>query len=73
MTGRDLVLYILENNLENEQVFKDGTFVGFYTPAAFAAKCNVGIATVNAWAEMGIIHTIEIGESYLIPVTEFPE
>ena len=29
MTGRDLIVYILSNNLENEEVFKDGKFIGF--------------------------------------------
>ena len=28
MTGRDLIIYILTNNLENEFVFKDGKFIG---------------------------------------------
>lgn len=29
MTGKDLILYILQNNLENEVVIKDGVFVWF--------------------------------------------
>ena len=67
MTGRELILYILANNLEDEPVFKDGTFVGFDTPARFAARHHVGIATVNAWAHEGIINTVPIGDTYLIP------
>jgi hypothetical protein len=74
MTGRELILYILSNGLEDDQVFKDGTFVGFYTPAEFAAKCHVGVATVNTWAHRGDIETVkfssEIGNSYLIPRTQ---
>ena len=31
MTGRELILYILSNGLENEPVFKDGKFIGFMT------------------------------------------
>ncbi len=67
MTGRDLILYILANHLEDELVFKDGTFVGFDTPASFAAKHHVGIATVNAWAQLGEISIMPIGDTYLIP------
>ena len=69
MTGRELILYILANNLEDEQVFKDATFVGVYTPAAFAIKCNFGIATVNAWVQLGKIESVRVGNSYLIPAT----
>ena len=69
MTGRDLILYILSNHLEDEPVYKDGTFIGFYTPDMIAAKNNVGTGTVDAWAKMGYIDTIPIGRSYLIPVT----
>lgn len=47
MTGRDLILYILANNLENEPVFKNGKFIGFDTEESFAAKHNVGIETVR--------------------------
>lgn len=31
MTGRDLILYILMNNLEDEPVFEEGKFIGFVT------------------------------------------
>ena len=27
MTGKELILYILENDLENEDVIKDGVFI----------------------------------------------
>lgn len=27
MTGKELILYILQNNLENEVVIKDGIFI----------------------------------------------
>ena len=38
MTGRELILYILENGLENEPVIKNGTFVGFMTVTQAAEK-----------------------------------
>jgi hypothetical protein len=44
MTGRDLIVYILQNNLENEPVFKDGKFIGFMTEGEAAEKFDVGVA-----------------------------
>lgn len=67
MTGRDLILYILRNNLENEQVFKDGKFIGFITIDEAAAKTNVGIATVNAWIKQGRTIGILVGDTIYIP------
>ena len=36
MTGRDLIVYIMLNKLEDEQVFKDGKLLGFLTEAEAA-------------------------------------
>lgn len=38
MTGRDLILYILENHLEDEQVFEEGNLLGFITIIEAAEK-----------------------------------
>ena len=67
MTGRELIVYILENHLEDEPVFKDGTFVGFNSENEFAHRMDVGIGTVRAWAEMKIIDAIKIGNELYIP------
>ena len=53
MTGRDLIIYILSNGLEDEPVFKNGKFIGFLTDAEAAAKMNVGTATIWAWVAQG--------------------
>lgn len=68
MTGRDLILYILANGLEDEPIFENETFIGFMTERDFAAKCNVGIATVHTWAMMGKIEFVSIGGSVYIPI-----
>lgn len=67
MNGKDLIIYILSNNLENEPVFKDGTFIGFMTAANFAEKMNVGVATVNTWVKEGYLDGVEIGGVIYIP------
>ena len=55
MTGRDLIIYILKNGLEDELVFKDGKFIGFITISDAAAKMGVGVSTVAAWISQGKI------------------
>lgn len=70
MTGRDLIIYILKNDLEDEQVFDFGVLLGFITPEDAAKKFEVGLATINAWVEMGLLRSIKIGESIFIPVDE---
>ena len=67
MTGRDLIIYILENNLEDEPVFKDGRVSGYMTVAEAAAKFNVGQATIYAWIVKGWIECIDIGSVVYIP------
>ena len=49
MTGKELILYILQNNLENEVVIKDGVFVWLMNEEEAAAKFGVGVATIKAW------------------------
>ena len=69
MTGRDLILYILKNNLEDEQVFdRNGKFIGFMTMYEAAVKFEVGIATVRAWADMHWIDSVKVGDEIYIPV-----
>ena len=53
MTGRDLIVYILSNGLEDEPVFKDGKFIGFLTADEAAEKLHVGPATIGAWVAQG--------------------
>ena len=55
MTGRDLIIYILENRLENEQVFKDGKLLGFITVDEAALKFGVGPETIRLWCMLGVL------------------
>ena len=71
MTGRDLIMYILENKLENEPVIKDGVFIGLVSEKEIAAKYNVGVSTIRAWVKYGWLQGIQIGEGvYIWPLTE---
>lgn len=68
MTGRELIMYILENHLEDKPVFQNGTFVGYVSDVKFAEILGVGVATVHAWIMMGHIKdTIMIGDVMFVP------
>lgn len=66
MTGRDLILYILSNGLENEPIFKDGTFIGFITVEEAAKRMNVGVATIHVWISLDMLDYIQINNTYLV-------
>jgi hypothetical protein len=67
MTGRDLIIYILANNLENEPVFKDGTFIGYITVEEAAARINMGVATIYALINLEMLDCIVVGDIVYIP------
>lgn len=68
MTGRDFILYILENGLENEPIFLDGKPNGFLTIEKAAVRLEFGVAAIKAWMDIGVIRYIEVeGEVYICP------
>lgn len=66
MTGRDLIMYILENHLEDEEVYKNGRLLGFLTVEETALRFKVGPETVKTWINIGYIPSIKIGEELYI-------
>lgn len=69
MTGRELILYILRNGLEDEPVFEDGKFVGFLTVEEAAVKFGTGNATIQTYYLMGMLKGFVIGGELYIPAT----
>lgn len=67
MTGRDLIIYILSNGLENEPIVKDGKLIGFMTVDEAAARMNVGVATIYVWIYQRQLDFISIGNTIYIP------
>lgn len=67
MTGRELIIYILENNLEDVSIIENGKFVGFMTVEEAAEKFDVGTATVRAWTSNGLLKSIIIYGHVYIP------
>ena len=68
MTGRDLIIYILENHLENEPIYDNGKVLGFITPMEAAAKFGVGLETVLVWIHQGSLDFVRIGDRLYIPM-----
>ena len=66
MTGRELIVHILKNRLEDNEVFVDGKFLDFMTINKFASEMGVGPHTVELWIKTGAISAIKIGDEYLI-------
>lgn len=62
MTGKELILYILQNDLENEVVIENGIFIGFMTEEEAAIKFGVGVATVRAWYTCKMLNGVKIGD-----------
>lgn len=69
MTCKELIAYILANNLENEPVFKDGRFVGFITAAEAAEKLDVGMSTICVWVSQKRLEGFVFGDVLYIPAT----
>lgn len=67
ITGRDLILYILQNNLEDEPVFEDGMLLGFMNEMEAAVKFGVGVSTIRAWVYKELLPAMRIGEVLFIP------
>lgn len=61
MTGRDLIVYILQNNLENEEFFNNGKIPGCISVEEAAVKMNVGTATILVWVSLKKLDYIKIG------------
>ena len=67
MTGRDLIIYILANHLEDEPVFKNGTFIGFVTAGKAASEMNVGVPTIYTWVHQKKLEGIIINDKVYVP------
>lgn len=67
MTGRDLIIYIMSNGLEDEPIVNNGRLVGFMTVEEAAAKMNVGSATIHVWIWQKQLPFVSIGDAIYIP------
>lgn len=68
MTGRDLIIYILENGLEDKEVLDGGKILGFETLYGLAEKKDVGVETIFALCKLHDVPTVLINNRVCIPV-----
>jgi hypothetical protein len=67
MTGRELIIYILSNGLEDKPVYDGGRFIGYISEGEVAESLNVGVATIRAWINQGLMDCIVVGGMVYIP------
>lgn len=67
MTGRDLIMYILENGLEDAPIFHEGKPLGFITEAEAAVKFEVGLSTIRTWYITRQLEGMLIADHLFIP------
>ena len=72
MTGREMIIFILENHLEDQEIIQDGKLVGFLTVEEVAIKFEVGVETARVWADRGIIDSVMLNGEFYIPVDAEP-
>lgn len=63
MTGKDFILYILQNDLEDKEFCEDGVLNWFLTAEQLANDLDVGVETVKAWYRLCMIDGVVIGGS----------
>lgn len=71
MTGRELILAIIEQGLENEDIFGDKGIFNFLNVKLMpieevALKYDVGYETVHAWCSLGRMRAIRFGDKIYI-------
>lgn len=60
MTGRELIVYILENGLEDAEMFDDGIIM---TTEEKAAELATGVESVKIMCKLGGIDGLKIGNT----------
>ena len=61
ITGRELIMLILESKAENE------VFLTLLSEEELAVQFGVGVATIKTWAALDMILGWEIGDSLYFP------
>lgn len=71
MTGRELIMWILENKLEDSVLFEDGESLGFMSIEKAAVELDVGIATISVMVSLLGTETCKIGDKTYILYKDF--
>lgn len=65
MTGRDLIIYILQNHLEDTEILTDSNRM-FLTVEEAAVKYGTGVATIKALVDRNVLKGMKIGDAYIV-------
>lgn len=66
MLGRDLVTFIMKNNLLDTDVFEDGKLIGYISEEEAGTKFGVGAATIRVWVNQGRLNGLRINDTVYI-------
>lgn len=66
MTGKELIMFILQNDLLETEFFTNGKIPGLMTVEEAAVKFDTGPTTVEIWFAMGDVRGIVIGKKLYI-------
>lgn len=73
MTGKDLIMFILQNDLLDTEFFTNGRIPGLMTVEEAAVKFDTGTITVEVWFTHGDVRGIVIGgKLYIYENTKDP-
>ena len=66
MTGRELIIFILDHHMEDCKIFENGSVIGFITAKEAAINFDVGVETIIAWIGEEKIIGVQIADQYLV-------
>lgn len=67
MNGRDLIVYIMQNHLEDEEVLKDGRVMGLVSDMELAVKFHTGVESVRTLMSMTHTPSVKIDNTMYYP------
>ena len=75
MTGKELIIYIVEHNLMDKDIFKEGSVFSFLnveclTVEEAALRYNVGYETIHAWCTLGKFQSILVNDKIYILINK---
>lgn len=76
MTGREIIIYILENSLENVEMIPKEDLIeltlSLIPIEEVASMTNLGEASVRTWADTGYLDTVvKNGKTYVVRNDKF--
>ena len=66
MTGRELIIFILDHHLEDVVLFEDGRIPGYLTVEEAAIKMSTGVETIKALYKRGALKGFKLGDTIFI-------